>query len=306
MINPNDLHNTDLPSDLPWEDEPDAPGAPNPDPDWEPTISDMSHDTEYVYKDAKNATERPSYRQMCGVCYGTGNWKGRAGYKCFPCNGAGFVTFSTSPEKRARGRARAAERKIEKGDELLAQFEAQNPHFKAWWTDSTFGFAVSLREAVRKFGNLTENQRGAAERCIEKFEALKAEANIRVEQAPVVSIAALEACFEIAGNAGKKPRLRLAEFTFSRAPESGKNAGALYVKQGSTYLGKIHKGKLFRSMACDDATEDAIVAVASQPKESAIAYGRMSGCCAICNRRLDNPESIERGIGPVCAGNFGW
>lgn len=30
-------------------------------------------------------------------------------------------------------------------------------------------------------------------------------------------------------------------------------------------------------------------------------YGRMSGTCCRCGRRLDVPESVEAGIGPVCA-----
>lgn len=31
-------------------------------------------------------------------------------------------------------------------------------------------------------------------------------------------------------------------------------------------------------------------------------YGRMTGSCCRCGRRLDVPESVEAGIGPVCAG----
>jgi hypothetical protein len=35
-------------------------------------------------------------------------------------------------------------------------------------------------------------------------------------------------------------------------------------------------------------------------------YGRMSGSCCACGRRLDVPESVERGIGPVCAKKDWW
>ena len=31
------------------------------------------------------------------------------------------------------------------------------------------------------------------------------------------------------------------------------------------------------------------------------AYGRKTGVCAVCGRRLSNPASVARGIGPVCA-----
>jgi hypothetical protein len=34
------------------------------------------------------------------------------------------------------------------------------------------------------------------------------------------------------------------------------------------------------------------------------ALGITSGHCLICGRRLDDPESVDRGIGPVCAQNY--
>lgn len=38
--------------------------------------------------------------------------------------------------------------------------------------------------------------------------------------------------------------------------------------------------------------------------EEAKKFGRMTGTCCVCARRLDNPESVEAGIGPVCASKF--
>lgn len=38
--------------------------------------------------------------------------------------------------------------------------------------------------------------------------------------------------------------------------------------------------------------------------EEASAFGVAFGTCAICGRLLTNPESVERGIGPVCAERF--
>lgn len=38
--------------------------------------------------------------------------------------------------------------------------------------------------------------------------------------------------------------------------------------------------------------------------EEAKAFGRMTGTCCVCARRLDDPESVDAGIGPVCAGKF--
>lgn len=38
--------------------------------------------------------------------------------------------------------------------------------------------------------------------------------------------------------------------------------------------------------------------------DQAAEFGKLYGVCAVCGRTLTNEESIERGIGPVCAGRF--
>lgn len=45
---------------------------------------------------------------------------------------------------------------------------------------------------------------------------------------------------------------------------------------------------------------DATLMTLEQAKE----YGRRTGVCCQCGRELSKPESIEAGIGPVCAGRF--
>jgi hypothetical protein len=37
-------------------------------------------------------------------------------------------------------------------------------------------------------------------------------------------------------------------------------------------------------------------------KEQAAEFGKLYGICCICGRTLTNEESIEAGIGPICAG----
>lgn len=45
-------------------------------------------------------------------------------------------------------------------------------------------------------------------------------------------------------------------------------------------------------------------AIAANPEEALANYGRQIGSCGICGRTLTDPDSIERGIGPICAGNL--
>lgn len=40
--------------------------------------------------------------------------------------------------------------------------------------------------------------------------------------------------------------------------------------------------------------------------EQAKEFGALYGTCCVCGRTLTNEESIEAGIGPICAGKEGW
>ena len=108
-------------------------------------------------------------------------------------------------------------------------------------------------------------------------------------------------------NGIKRPKLRLDGFVFSRAPDTGKNAGALYVKTKSgEYLGKVCEGMFHAVMTCSAATKTHIIEAAADPHKAAKAYGLKVGECSCCGRELTNKESIELGIGPICRDKFGW
>ena len=71
-------------------------------------------------------------------------------------------------------------------------------------------------------------------------------------------------------------------------------------------LREVYYQALLRYIGCNAETEARIIAVAANPAEAAVAYGKMTGACAICGRHLENEESVARGIGPVCAGKYGF
>ena len=39
-------------------------------------------------------------------------------------------------------------------------------------------------------------------------------------------------------------------------------------------------------------------------KEDAANWGHLTGSCIVCGRHLDDPDSVDAGIGPVCAKGF--
>lgn len=51
--------------------------------------------------------------------------------------------------------------------------------------------------------------------------------------------------------------------------------------------------------------EKTLLAFAADPIGVAAAYGRKTGYCCMCNRKLKDKRSTELGYGPVCAENYG-
>jgi len=280
------------------------------------TINDLPDDLGAIYSPPTKPAA-PTFRQTCGKC----NGKGRVtfGYTfiqsgtCFACKGKGFFEYRTSPEQRAKARAASQARKDRAQAETLAradEWRTANP-IEAEWLETAaargFDFAVSLSESLNKFGALTEGQLAAVRKCIVRDDERKAEHAKRTAAAPALTVEAIEVAFQSAKAAGIKwPKLRLDTFTFSPAGANSANAGAIYIKEGETYLGKVLGGKLLTSRDCDSETRDRIVTAATDPHAAAIAYGKRFGKCSICARELSDPASVERGIGPICAENYGW
>ena len=85
----------------------------------------------------------------------------------------------------------------------------------------------------------------------------------------------------------------------------GKWDGWVFVKDAAEYgqgqrYGSQRPGETYRGKI-----EDALRAIAADPKAAAAAYGHLTGSCGVCGRHLEDKDSIERGIGPVCWGKFG-
>lgn len=82
-------------------------------------------------------------------------------------------------------------------------------------------------------------------------------------------------------------------------PTEGRRAGRVFVSvQASDDTFPIRKAS---------ARQEVLEAIVSQGiQESMLRYGKEIGRCGHCGRTLTNEESIERGIGPVCAAKMGW
>lgn len=167
-------------------------------------------------------------------------------------------------------------------------------------------FAISLLGGLARYRSLTDGQLNAVRRAITR----DAE---RANPTPATSVAGegftklLEGFAKARASGLKWPKVHVADLTFSAAGANSKNPGSLYIKSGDLYLGKISpQGEFRKSFECTPVQADLVVKVGLDPLAEAVAHGKRTGHCAICSRKLTDPESVDRGIGPVCATKFGW
>lgn len=178
----------------------------------------------------------------------------------------------------------------------LEDFAADYPAEMKWISDNraTFEFAESMWQRIRSHRDLSYNMMGAIRRCMARAPQASA----------AVNTGELEAVFKRVNPTLRKPALNVGRFRFSPAPTTGANPGAIYVKEDGQYLGKMLGGK-FLARCTEEAMRE-VLAIAADPLGEAIKHGKLTGRCAICNRKLTDEDSTGRGIGPVCAEKFGW
>lgn len=93
------------------------------------------------------------------------------------------------------------------------------------------------------------------------------------------------------------------------AGKASANAGMIYVKADGQYVGKITTSGRFFTVREADSIVDPVVETIDAIIAGGAAYiaeqGRISGVCGFCGLTLDDPESVARGYGPVCAKRHG-
>lgn len=281
----------------------------------------QGHENSRFPKRAPQATKL--FIEECKDCGGSGrfySYTGRYVGPCFHCEGTGKREYKTSPESRAAATQSRNAKKAEEARVLMEQVEQwklDNPIEFAWIDAATargFDFAGSMLTSLAKYGRLTDNQLAAVRRLVIKDEERNAARKAAIADAPQIdatALAKIHASFAQAReNLIQRPKMRLDTFLFSLAV-GGKNDGAIYVKHldemdgegQKRYMGKI-VGNQFFGFKCSPEETARIVAAASDPENSAIAYGQRVGRCSICGLKLTKEESIQRTIGPICFAKY--
>ena len=261
----------------------------------------------------------PEFAERCPKCRGTGrftSYTGRPLGECFACKGKGSKTFKTAPEARAQARQRTAVAKAG----VVADHQAELK-----WLDATLarrdrlpeGYAAMLEGAqTRLLGGheLSDGQMAVIVKGMARSAQWAQERQQKAsEQAVALDVTAIRTVLQ------SRKKVMVALFTFSMAPAHGNNPGAIYVKDNGQYVGKIPAGASTFSPGRDfdasrlpalvEAMADPAAAVkadAARRAQILLEDPTMSIPCGCCGIMLTNPESIARGIGPICAGKWGF
>lgn len=286
----------------------------------------------------RDPADSPTFKELpCPKCGGKGyvvmGYVNIQKYRCYKCAGTGRVAPSKrkpldmSPEAIERRQKAGIKRRANKVKKAVdhnaatAEWEKSDElgiflRSAADWSE----FAVNMLNAHHKFGEFTEKQEIA-------IRSMKAKVDARGDREADADLSSgnLEDIFKIFTKAiesgRKRPVLRIAvledpndddsdvsgHLKISLAPAGGKNAGHLYVKLDDDYQGKIDPdGKFFAIRDAEDGIAEVLVAIADDPLAKAVLYGRKTGNCACCGRELTNQDSIDLGIGPICAEKWGF
>jgi len=261
-------------------------------------FSDLEDMDEFAAASVKTDTRK---KFPCVKCAGTGKFLGhrlhQTSRKCFTCNGKGY--FLTSDQARRNNRKTAADRKTERVAAAKAKIMEDHKAVIDWITDNSGwnNFASSLLGQLEERGSLTEKQLDRAEQMMIKAEATR---KTREANGTIIDISRIVELF--ASVAAKRPILRFGPLSISRAPDSGRNAGALYVKDDHEYGGKItREGKWCPVGSARSEIKTELIELAADPMAAVVKHGRVTGSCACCGRELTKASSIELGVGPVCA-----
>ena len=87
-------------------------------------------------------------------------------------------------------------------------------------------------------------------------------------------------------------------------PDNGTWAGWIFVRDAAEYGHGTRYGKQAPGKVYQGAVQAELLAILADPFEASKAYGRLVSRCGVCNRALEDEESVAAGIGPICARRF--
>jgi hypothetical protein len=182
----------------------------------------------------------------------------------------------------------------------------------------TFAYMVEMHQTVEQGLNITPNQTAGILNCAiadwgrgDRFAR-----NTRVQYEPMINLSQVKnARYRVMLADGSSIAVRLADLDRQNGTDWARNQpegtrGVSLLAQGAdgwvgngwidpsgNPRGKALQGRVYEALKVLANADDTLV--------YGLAFAREGGVCFICGRNLDTAESIEAGVGPVCAAKWG-
>lgn len=169
-----------------------------------------------------------------------------------------------------------------------------------WINTSTFGFAAKMRDVLQRWEGLTPGQLAAVRKCMAYAAPKSAPVALPSRPVSVLDLRNVPSGMYADPDGSTRLKVKIQHGT-------GKWDGWIFVSDGAAYgRGTRYGAQKPGSSGYVGGINDVIVSIVKNPAAASGAYGRLTGTCGICGRPLENEDSVERGIGPICAGRLGW
>lgn len=173
-----------------------------------------------------------------------------------------------------------------------------------WINTSKFDFALKMRLVYMRWGALTVGQLAAVQRCMSAERNRTLSTRLPVEPPSHADMHVLDLTKIPSGLYSVPHGQTRLKVCIKRG--TGKWQGWIFVSDGAEYgqgtrygsqrPGETYKGQIF----------DQLLAISRDAVAASAAYGRLTGTCGVCGRKLEDKDSVARGIGPICAERLGW
>jgi hypothetical protein len=181
-------------------------------------------------------------------------------------------------------------------DDLATWLEGQD------WSS----FAISLARQYRSTGRLSEKQVKAAKSMRSKMETQKTDTRtgpatrnispaIDPRKATDLDLSDLKSGYYAVPEGDTRLKVRIA-----RPTQASKWHGWIFVSDGGEYGNRRNYGKQAPSGKYQGEISEALTAIMADPLAAQLAYGKLTGTCGSCGRKLEDETSVALGIGPVC------
>ena len=170
-------------------------------------------------------------------------------------------------------------------------------------------FASSLIQNFYRYGSLSPKQLTWVDTLHQRATQPAPVAQIQVNFQKIQDL------FDVAAKKLRRVKVKLQTtqgqpVAFSRAGANSKYAGQILITDGgpfgnNKFFGRVDvTGEFFATRSATQEVCDLVQEFADDPSATAGRYGRLTGGCSFCSRKLDDERSLSVGYGPICAKRF--